>query len=93
MGDGKRIKLIVAFLCDVPTLREEFPGIRVKYQQPWHHNRHMVIVRERKEPRAALYFARHHRTPYVTPVLLSCPTDIEVLQTTFKKRWHDATKL
>lgn len=90
LADARSIRLIVAFLCDVPTLLDAFPGITIRYQQPWHHNRHMVILREKEEPRAALYFARHHRNPYVTPVLVRSPRDIEVLQTTFKNRWHNS---
>lgn len=88
-----RIRLIVAFLCDVETLLGEFSGIKLKYQQPWHHNRHMVIVRRDSEPFRAIYFARHHRTPYVTPVLVHRPSDIEVLQSTFETRWGNSRRL
>jgi hypothetical protein len=88
-----RIRLIVAFLSDVETLFDEFDGIKLKYQQPWHHNRHMVIVRKNSEPLRAIYFARHHRTPYVTPVLVRRRGDIEVLQSTFGTRWKNSRRL
>lgn len=88
-----RIRVIVAFLCDVETLLDEFDGIKLRYQQPWHHNRHMVIVKRDSEPQGAIYFARHHRTPYVTPVLVRRRADIEVLQSTFKTRWKNSRRL
>jgi hypothetical protein len=88
-----RIRLIVAFLGEVPKLRKEFPGILLAYQQPWHHNRHMAIVREDGLPLRALYFARHHRTPYVNPVLVKRRKDIRMLQTTFDDRWATAEVL
>lgn len=87
------IRLIVAFLCDVPEIRKEFKNVKFAYQQPWHHNRHMVILRCNGDPKQAIYFARHHRTPYVTPVLVRLPDDIGVLQTTFTNRWKNSTKL
>jgi hypothetical protein len=87
------IRLIVAFLCDVPKLYEQFEGIEIAYQQPWHHNRHMAILRCRDQPKQAIYFARHHRTPYVTPVLVRRRRDIRVLQTTFEDRWANAIRL
>jgi hypothetical protein len=86
-----RIRLIVAFLCEVEDLLTDFPGIRLSHQQPWHHNRHMVILKDKGEPRAAIYFARHQRTPYVTPVYVRTRADIGVLQTTFEDRWEYAT--
>ncbi|MGN6816976.1 MAG: SIR2 family protein, partial [Solirubrobacterales bacterium] len=88
-----KIRLIVAFLCDVEKLYEEFDHIEIAYQQPWHHNRHMAILRRNKQPKQAIYFARHHRTPYVTPVLVKRRQDISVLQTTFKDRWTKSFKL
>jgi SIR2-like domain len=106
-----KIQLIVAFLGQAPELYEEFPQIEVRYQQPWHHNRHMVILRtkgsdpseNRNEdqedrqcegsPERAIYFARHHRTPYVTPVLLKRIRDIEILGATFKDRWKNALEV
>jgi hypothetical protein len=88
-----QIRLIVAFLRDVPKLYKEFPGIEISYQQPWHHNRHMAILRCGDMPKQAIYFARHHRTPYVTPVLLKRRRDIGVLQTTFKDRWEHSIRL
>jgi hypothetical protein len=87
------IRLIVAFLCDVPRIHSEFDEVRFAYQQPWHHNRHMVILRFDGEPQQAIYFARHHRTPYVTPVLVRRRSDIDVLQTTFNDRWGNSTRL
>ena len=88
-----RVRLIVAFTTVVPRLRKRFPRLKPTQQQPWHHNRHMVIVKHRGEPRRALYYARHHRTPYVTPVLVCRRRDIEVLQTTFKDRWKNSSKV
>jgi hypothetical protein len=90
LDDAGGIRLIVAFLRDVPTLMEAFPGVRIRYQQPWHHNRHMVITRHAEQPGSALYFARHHRTPYVTPVLVRTRRDIELLKTTFDNRWDNS---
>jgi hypothetical protein len=87
------IRLIVAFLCDVPKIHGKFDRVKFAYQQPWHHNRHMVILRCDGEPQQAIYFARHHRTPYVTPVLVRRRSDIDVLQTTFNDRWGNSTKL
>jgi hypothetical protein len=90
-----KIRLIVAFLRDVPKLYEEFSEIEIEisYQQPWHHNRHMAILRCGEMPKQAIYFARHHRTPYVTPVLLKRRRDIGVLQTTFDDRWDHSIRL
>jgi hypothetical protein len=85
-----KIRLIVAFLCDVPRLYDEFGTIEIAYQQPWHHNRHMAILRCHKQARQAIYFARHHRTPYVTPVLVRRRRDIGVVQTTFDTRWKNS---
>ncbi len=90
LAKERQIRLIVAFLCEVDDLINDFPGIQIRHQQPWHHNRHMVIVRDDKEPRAAIYFARHQRTPYVTPVYVRTRRDIAVLQTTFEDRWKYA---
>jgi hypothetical protein len=87
------IRLIVAFLSDVPELLDQLPGIKLRHQQPWHHNRHMVIMRTGSEPRAALYFARHQRTSYVTPVFVRTRGDIQVLRTTFKDRWRNSTPI
>lgn len=89
LTSSDKIRLIVAFLYNVEELWEKFPGAEIRYLHPWHHNRHMVI--QRKQPRMALYFARHHRTPYVTPVLVKARSDIQVLRTTFKNRWDHAT--
>lgn len=88
-----RVRLIVAFTTDLKRLRKRFPKLVVKQQQPWRHNRHMVIVRRGGEPHRALYFARHHRTPYVTPVLVRRHRDIRVLQSTFRDRWDTSNKL
>jgi hypothetical protein len=52
----------------------------------------MVILRQGGEPHSALYYARHHRTPYVTPVFVNHRLDIEVLETTFKDRWKSAKR-
>ena len=93
LQNADEIRLIVAFLCDLPKIHHEFEKVEFAYQQPWHHNRHMVILRCDGEPTQAIYFARHHRTPYVTPVLLRRPSDIDVLQTTFNSRWASSTKL
>jgi hypothetical protein len=82
-----QVRLIVAFTTEVPRLREEFSNLEISQQQPWQHNRHMVIVKRNGEPRRALYFARHHRTPYVTPVFVRRRRDIRVLETTFDDRW------
>jgi hypothetical protein len=90
---AKEIRLIVAFLCDVPELQDRFPKIQLAYQQPWHHNRHMVIMRNQSAPPAGIYFARHHRTPYVTPVFVRNQADVEVLQSAFDDRWSKAVKL
>jgi hypothetical protein len=88
-----RVRLIVAFTTVVPKLQKRFPRLKPTQQQPWHHNRHMVIVKYKGEPRRALYYARHHRTPYVTPVLVCRRRDIEVLQTTFKDRWRNSSSV
>jgi hypothetical protein len=93
LRSAKKIRLIVAFLCDVPYLYELFPNIEIRFQQPWHHNRHMVIVKDAVGPPAAIYFARHHRTPYVTPVFVCRRGDVEVVQTAFDDRWKKATEL
>ncbi len=90
LSNAAQIRLIVAFLCDVPKLRQRFPDIELRFLQPWHHNRHMVIVRANSEPLQGIYFARHHRTPYVTPVLVHRRQDIRILQTTFEDRWENA---
>jgi hypothetical protein len=114
LGAAGRIRLIVAFLTNVRELYDKFPQIDIRYLQPWHHNRHMVILRlglrpedkhdeqpengdkkEQEEPceaaaERAVYFARHHRTPYVTPVLLKRIRDIDILGATFKDRWATA---
>jgi len=87
------IRLIVAFLYDVPKLYDKFDEIKIAYQQPWHHNRHMAILRCGGQARQAIYFARHHRTPYVTPVLVRRRRDIGVIQTTFEDRWKNSKKL
>jgi hypothetical protein len=90
----KRIRLIVAFLHCVPDLQQKFPNIKIRYQQPWHHNRHMLIARcKDDEPGPAIYFARHHRTPYVTPVFVHNRADVEVVQNAFEDRWEKAAKL
>ncbi len=93
LKEADEIRLIVAFLCDVPEIHKEFENVKFAYQQPWHHNRHMVILRCNGDPKQAIYFARHHRTPYVTPVLVRLPDDISILQTTFTNRWENSTKL
>jgi hypothetical protein len=93
LKNADRIRLIVAFLCDVPEIYKEFKKVEFAYQQPWHHNRHVAILRCDGKPKQAIYFARHHRTPYVTPVLVRLPDDIGVLQTTFEDRWTNSTKL
>lgn len=93
LEQADEIRLIVAFLCDVPAVHRKFKTVEFAYQQPWHHNRHMAILRCDGEPRQAIYFARHHRTPYVTPVLLRQPSDINVVQTTFDDRWRNSTRL
>jgi len=54
--------------------------------------------KEKEEPcdgaaERAIYFARHHRTPYVTPVLLKRIRDIDILGATFKDRWKVALKV
>lgn len=90
LAEEGRIRLIVAFLCEVEDLLENFPGIQLSHQQPWHHNRHMVIIRDGEESLAAIYFARHQRTPYVTPVYVQRRGDIGVLRTTFEDRWKYA---
>lgn len=41
----------------------------------------------------AIYFARHHRTPYVTPVLLKRIRDIDILGATFEDRWGAAQEV
>jgi hypothetical protein len=120
------IRLIVAFLDRVPELYKEFPQIKIRYLQPWRHNRHMVILRtgatppseqdgdaetEKAKPKRdddaetekakpckgtaerAIYFARHHRTPYVTPVLLKRIRDIDILGATFDDRWDAAREV
>jgi hypothetical protein len=95
LQDVDQIRLIVAFVCDVEKLEDKYKGITItlKYQQPWHHNRHMVIVKKDSEPFEAIYFARHHRTPYVTPVLVRRRGDIKVLEETFEKRWENSHDL
>lgn len=110
LGAAGSLRLIVAFLGKVPKLYAKFDNIEIRYQQPWRHNRHMVILRtgapvrqgesgaeswketERRDGAAerAIYFARHHRTPYVTPVLLKRIRDIDILGKTFKDRWDTA---
>jgi len=85
-----QVRLIVAFTTELPRLRERFPNLLVAQQQPWRHNRHMIIVKRDAELRRALYFARHHRTPYVTPVFVRRRRDIRVLETTFDDRWEKA---
>jgi hypothetical protein len=85
-----RLRVIVAFLRDVESLFDTFPGIEVNYQQPWHHNRHMAIARKENLPLEAIYFARHYRTPYVTPVLVKRRIDIQLLQTAFDDRWENS---
>jgi hypothetical protein len=82
------IRLIVAFPSEVSELFGHFEQLEAKRQQPWHHNRHMTIVRREGVPQGAVYFARHHRTPYVTPVMVHDREDVGVLQTTFRDRWH-----
>ncbi|MGN6202964.1 MAG: SIR2 family protein [Solirubrobacterales bacterium] len=94
ISEADEIRLVVAFLCDVPKLYEKFgKKIKIAHLQPWRHNRHMLILRYNDEPRQAIYFARHHRTPYVTPVLVRRRNDIGVLQTTFEDRWDSAIEL
>jgi hypothetical protein len=87
LAKDRRIRLIVAFLSEIDLLMKKFDGIQIAHQQPWHHNRHMVIIKDGNEPRGAIYFARHQRTPYVTPVYVHTRHDIGVLQTTFDDRW------
>jgi hypothetical protein len=79
----------------MPDLIQAFPNCEIRYQQPWHHNRHMVILRggEGEGEDSALYFARHHRMPYVTPVLIRDRGDIDMLETTFENRWESAPPL
>lgn len=91
-SDGQ-IRLILAFYREVPTLLDLFDGIELSYMQPWHHNRHMVIVKDSEAPPEAVYFARHHRTPYVTPVFVYDRADIQALQTTFDDRWIKSTPI
>jgi hypothetical protein len=93
MKNAGQIRLIVAFTTDVKDLRDRFPNMEITQQQPWQHNRHMVIVKSGDELRRALYFARHHRTPYVTPVLVRRHHDIRVLETTFTDRWNKSEKV
>jgi hypothetical protein len=93
LAEVETVRLIVAFTTDVERLRSKFPKLTVTQQQPWQHNRHMVIVKRRGEPRRALYFARHHRTPYVTPVFVRRRRDIRVLETTFEDRWDKADRV
>lgn len=93
LRSAKKIRLIVAFLCDVPYLYRLFPNIEIKFQQPWHHNRHMVVMKDPSGSSAAIYFARHHRTPYVTPVFVRRRDDVEIVHTAFEHRWRKATEL
>lgn len=90
---ASRVRLVVAFPTNVPKLFRRYPNLKVKQLQPWHHNRHMAIVSRKGDARGAVYFARHRRTPYVTPVLVRSLRDVRVLKTTFKDRWRSGTKL
>ncbi len=93
LAEVEDVRLMVAFTTEVPRLRKQFPKMLVKQQQPLQHNRHMVIVKRKGESRRALYFARHHRTPYVTPVFVRRHRDIRVLETTFDDRWGKAEEV
>jgi hypothetical protein len=82
-----RVKLLRAFEADgAPS-----GGIFSLRKLPWgRHNRHMTILCDSGEPRAAIYFARRLRAATVTPVHLSHARDLERMSRAFAQLWKEA---
>jgi len=101
---AKRISLVIAFAAeDASTLYERFADrLRLRIQSPWRHNRHLTVIKRVPPDRAyredesdpiAIYFARHRRTAYITPVALTNREDIARVQRLFDNQWKEAKPL
>ena len=89
----QHIQLLLAFDLKVEALEETYRQVETLETacvNPWHHNRHMTIVCKGNSPTRAIYFARHLRTPVITPVYLSSIRDVRHLTKTFETRWNEA---
>lgn len=91
----KHIHVLLAFDLDRKELRRRYKkaNLELRIVNPWHHNRHMTIVCQGDQPRRAIYFARHLRSPIVTAVYLDSIRDVRQLMRAFKMRWDEATVL
>jgi hypothetical protein len=86
----RRVKLLRAFDTDVEP--QGFDDFAVR-KLPWgRHNRHMTILCEREEPRAAIYFVRRLRSATVTPVYLWHQDDLKRMKNAFKQLWKEAKR-
>jgi hypothetical protein len=83
----ERVKLLRAFEAEGAPAG----GIFSLRKLPWgRHNRHMTILCDDGEPRAAIYFARRLRAATVTPVHLSDARDLERVSRAFAQLWKEA---
>lgn len=96
LKDQRKMRVLLAFDLEKKTLRKKYgkPGKRLKRQlvNPWHHNRHMTIVCEGKQPVRAIYFARHLRTPVITAVYLDSIRDVKRMMEMHQTRWTEAKR-
>jgi hypothetical protein len=84
----KDICLIVAFDTVVPALLAEYQDqLHVLRAHWWRHNRHMTVACRNGEALAGIYFARRHRSLFITPVHLEEEHDREVLRKGFITYW------
>jgi hypothetical protein len=85
----KRFEVLLAFGDKRECLEEMYPNIKIRVANPWHHNRHMVIVCDADNANRAIYFARRLRSPVVTPVYLRETDDAQQLERIFHERWEE----
>jgi hypothetical protein len=87
-----KIKAVLAFNTETRKLRKYYPEsqLKIRYVNPWHHNRHMTIVFRDEQPSRAIYFARHLRTPVITAVYLDSVRDVQHLNRVFEIRWKES---
>jgi len=93
LQEQKHIRLLLAFNLKIKALNDIYGGVEsleTACVNPWHHNRHMTILCKKDSPTRAIYFARHLRTPVITPVYLSSIRDVQHLKKTFDRRWEEA---
>ena len=95
LASQKKVQLLLAFDNDREELEEKYDTsdkVKLKFVNPWHHNRHMTIVCKERRPAKAIYFARHLRTPVITAVYLGSMRDVQHLMRTYDIRWREALK-